>query len=399
MKIAINLLPVVPGRAGGQEVYARGIVQGLLELDDLRHEVVLLTNQFNHDSWTEAPGITRHMVQVAGGGTFGRVWTEQRGLPRVLTTLGIDVVHSLAGAAVLMANCPNVVTIHDLLYLHDVTPFSAAQLWYRRLLVPHSARLAAHVVADSEFTRRDLIDRLHVPAAKVSTVPLGVGAWFRRLARATATGARWVAQRDRYRIREPFLFYVGTLSSHKNIEGLLRAVGRAASRGVHFDVVLAGPGQTPERIAQLRRVADEAGVAERLRPVGYVDVEDLVLFFNNAALHVLPSRFEGFGLTVIEAFACGCPVVASRRASIPELAGDAALLVDPDDIPAMADAICRIAQDAQLAARLRAAGLRRATRWTWMAAAQQLVEIYERCGAAGRRCAPRTRRKGALIST
>jgi glycosyltransferase involved in cell wall biosynthesis len=382
MKIAINLLPVVPGRAGGQEVYARGILQGLLELDDLRYEVVLLTNQFNDDSWPADPRFTRRLVPLPGAGQLLRVFREQQALPAVLRTLRADVVHSIGGVAVLRASCPNVVTIHDLLYLHHPETFSRAQLAYRKLLIPPTARRAAHLVADSDFTRDDLIARLAVEPSRVSTVYLGIGANFRQM--SDGGGQRWTTLQAAHGLDRPYVFYPGTLSPHKDIGTLVRALAIAARRGVLLDLVLAGPWQHDGAVLELRSLATALGTTVRLRPVGYVTAEDLAVLYNNATVHVLPSTFEGFGLTVVEAMACGCPVVASRRASIPELAGDAALLVEAGQPEAFAGAICRIVWDAPLRERLRAAGVARATRWSWRSAAQELVDIYERSAAGAR---------------
>lgn len=289
------------------------------------------------------------------------------------------MVHSIAGVGIFRAACPNVVTIHDLLYLHSPEMFSFGQLAYRRLLVPPTTRKALHIVADSDFTRADLISRLGANPSRVSTVHLGISAEFRPPAPSEAE-ARWTLLQHTHGFQKPYVFYLGALSPYKNVETLVRSLAIVGSRGINLELVIAGPAQSDAILTGLGALADSLAVV--LRPIGYVSAPELAVLYNNATVHVLPSRFEGFRLTVIEAMACGCPVIASRRASIPEVAGDAALLVEPQSAEQFADAIAMIVTVPAVRARLIAAGLDRARLWTWRETARRLVEIYEAAGGA-----------------
>jgi glycosyltransferase involved in cell wall biosynthesis len=302
------------------------------------------------------------------------VWREQGRLPGALRDLRIDVVHSIGNVGVLRASCANVVTIHDLHYLHFPESFSFLQLMYRRLLVPPTIR-SAQLVAVSDYTRDDIIARFGTPPERVTTVLEGVDPRYQRLdpdaARAAAmhlTVARSIVA--------PYVFYPGALLPHKNHKTLVHALALAAARGVTLELIISGPSHDGQRLIELRALA--AAHRVQLRHLGYVSSEELVTLYNNATVHVLPSLFEGFGLTLLEAMACGCPVIASRRGSIPEIVGDAAILADPDRPDQFADGICQIVGDVAVRERLIAAGLKRAHTFTWRRCAEQLVNVYER---------------------
>jgi alpha-1,3-rhamnosyl/mannosyltransferase len=275
----------------------------------------------------------------------------------------------------LVAPCPTVITIHDLFFIgypgrrrrfHDAVMTRVARLY---------AAGASAVIADSEHSRRAIVERLGLAAARTVVIPVGLGAEFR----PTALTA---AQRERYGLGDAYALYVGNFLPHKNLPRLLRAWATlpAALRSSHR-LVLAG-GAVAGRAA-LRALADSLGLGERVVFAGLVDDADLPALYSGAAALVQPSLEEGFGLPALEAMACGAPVVASWRGALPEVVGDAGVLVDPEDERALAAALARVLGSATERQDLAGRGLARAARFTAERTAGRVVELLQ-ATAAGR---------------
>jgi glycosyltransferase involved in cell wall biosynthesis len=264
-----------------------------------------------------------------------------------------------------------VVTVHDLALLRQPGLGTSA---LRRLIgrVRRSVRDARRVIADSECTKRDLRALLGVPEEKIRVVALACDERFRPQPRETARAR--IA--ERYDLGAPYLLHVGTLEPRKNLERLVRAYARL--RRVRRDaplLALAGPPGWGE--AALRRAIAEAGMGEFVRLIGRVPPDDLVALYAAAELFVFPSLYEGFGLPLLEAMACGVPAVASSAGALPELAGDAAHLVDPLDEAALGEAMLAVLADPARRSELRDRGLRRAAGFTWDRCARETLAVYE----------------------
>lgn len=279
-------------------------------------------------------------------------WWDQVLLPRQLARDRVTVFLSPYYKAPLRAPCPVVVTIHDLFfigYLDRSRPlFDTALTALARLY----ARRAAAIIADSEHSKREIVRRLGVDPAKVTVIPVGLGPEFAPAPLADAV-------RRRYGVGAPYVLYVGNFKPHKNLPALLRAYARLPEslRATH-ELVLAGG--DPERRPALEALAGALGLADRVRFPGRIDDRDLPQLYAGCALFVLPSLEEGFGLPALEAMACGAPVVASNRASVPEVVGDAAILVDPEDEAALARAMTEVLSAPDVRERLVRQGLARA---------------------------------------
>jgi glycosyltransferase involved in cell wall biosynthesis len=286
----------------------------------------------------------------------------------------LDLLHGLAFAAPLAAACPTVVTIHDLSFLRFPGAFRPLNRWYLSSITRLSTRRAARVVAVSESTRQDVVHLCGIPGARVVTIPNGVTEEF-----CPAIPAEAAAFRAHKGLPDHFILFLGTLEPRKNLVRLVDAYARwrretGAGRQRQTKLVLAGGKgwfyqQVFDRVAEL-------GLTEEVLFPGFVPVEELPWWYRAADLFVYPSLFEGFGLPVLEALACGTPTIASTASSLPEVAGDAALLVDPLDTAALADAIGRVLGDAQTAHELRDAGPRRAALFSWARTAGETVQLY-----------------------
>jgi len=299
-----------------------------------------------------------------------RILYEQAVLPWLLPGR-VDLLHAPVNVVPLLASVPTVVTVHDLAFMAMPDRFLPAKRRYLETFTRLTMGKARHVIADSEHTRGDLIRLLGVPPARVTAVPLGVNGDFR-----PPDEAAKVAFRARQNLPAHYLLYLGTLEPRKNLVALVRAYARLWRSGLDWPLVLAGgKGWLYEDI--FRAVAEE-GLTEHVRFPGYVAYEDQPLWYGCATAFVYPSTYEGFGLPVLEAMACGTPVVASTASSVPEAAGDAAILVDPHDGEALTAAIERVARDAALRDDLGRRGLARAALFPWSRTAAETVRVYAR---------------------
>lgn len=314
-------------------------------------------------------GLQVHRSRWDTRSPWRRIVWEQTRLARLAR--GLDLLHGLAFAAPLLAPCPTVVTVHDLSFMRFPDAFRRANRVYLTLFTRLSTRRAARVIAVSESTRRDVIALCGVAPEKVVTVHNGVDEAFR-----PADPPAVAAFRRAKGLPDRFILFLGTLEPRKNLGALLHAYAglRARSReGAPKLVIAGGKGWFYERV--LAEV-DVLGLADDVIFPGYVAADELPWWYRAAELFVYPSRFEGFGLPVLEAMACGTPVITTTSSSLPEVAGDAAILVDPDDVPALSDAMERVLADPGLQGALRAAGLQRAAGFSWQRTAAETARLY-----------------------
>jgi glycosyltransferase involved in cell wall biosynthesis len=301
-----------------------------------------------------------------------RILWEQLVQPVALQRAGIDLLHALAFAGPLVAPCPFVVTIYDLAFLRFPEAFRRGNRWYLRTFTALSARRARRVIAISESTKRDVVDMLGVPADQVDVVYCGVDETFRPLPAAEVE-----CFREQRALPKRFILFLGTLEPRKNVQKLIRAYGqwRTVEPDIPKLVVAGAKGWYYERIfAEVERL----GLAGQVIFPGYVAQEELPLWYNAADLFVYPSKFEGFGLPVLEAMACGTPAVTTHAASLPEVAGDAAWLVSPDDEAELVEAVRRVLKDEVLRQEMKARGLAHAAKFTWEHTARQTLDAYDR---------------------
>jgi glycosyltransferase involved in cell wall biosynthesis len=291
----------------------------------------------------------------------------------------IDVIH-VQQASPLLFGAPIVLTLHDIAYERYPQWFPPEVISKMRWAIPLTVRRAAAVLTDSEFSKRDVVRRYCVPPDKVVVAPLAADPMFRPL----HDPAHVAAVRERYGTGERFILCVGNLEPHKNLATLIEAYVRLrrADATRHRLVLVGRPQRENNAVFATARAS---GYQEALIFTGYVPAEDLVALFNAAHLFVFPSIFEGFGAPPLEAMACGTPVITSNAASLPEVVGDAAPMVDPLDVEGLASAIATVLADADLRARLAAQGLQRAAAFSWEATARIVLDTYRNAVQSSRR--------------
>jgi glycosyltransferase involved in cell wall biosynthesis len=368
--VGLNLVYLVPGETGGMETYARELVPRLAALDGLR-----LTAFVNREAAEAADGpwgelVPMQVVPVRAGNRLEWVRGEQLHVPRLAAGAGCDLVHSLASTAPLRGRTPGVTTIHDLNYRKVPDAHFGVRGLGMRVLVPGAARRSRRVLVDATSTREDLVADLGVAAEKIDVVPLGVAA-----PPAPPPGAAALA-RERFGLGDrTVVLSVSAKRPHKNLARLLRAMA-----GIHAErrPLLVLPGYPTPHERELRGLAEELGIADDVLWPAWVSGEELEGLYAAAICLVFPSLYEGFGLPVLEAMARGVPVATSGRASLAEVADDAALLFDPEDVNAIRAATERLLSDDGERKRLAEAGRRRAELFSWERTAELTLASYRR---------------------
>jgi glycosyltransferase involved in cell wall biosynthesis len=299
---------------------------------------------------------------------------EQLSLPVELSTVRLDVLHSPDFIPPFRRRCRSVITIHDLvfmLYPHFLDK-SAARYYGQ---IDQAVRRTDAIIAVSKATKLDVMRLLGVPEAKIKVIYEAASPIFRPL----EGGDVMARVRGRFGISGDFVLFVSTIEPRKNVPTLLRAFRRLLD-GYRPDVKLVLAGERGWLFDEVFRLISELKLDDHVISLGRVSTEELLWLYNAARALVAPSIYEGFGLTPLEAMACGTPVIVSNVSALPEVVGDAGLLIDPNDEDELSVAIWRVLSDAQLSATLREKGLRRARCFSWDKAARETLDLYRRLG-------------------
>jgi len=386
LHVGLDLLFWHP-RAGGMGRYARELVIAMRALEpDLRLTAYVSSEM--PDDGPEALGdgvhVVRYPVTVTHGPPWNaasHVWAHWAQLAWHASRSGVDVVHGLANLAPLWARgVARVVTLHDLIWLRD----GGASMGVRSTIAMcatalPSAWCADRLITPSQTAKEDVCATLRIDPRRVDAVHHGIAA------RPQVVPASQSLLRERYGLgAAPVVLCVAQKRAHKNLDGLVRALALVADERAMLVLI----GEPTEYEQQLRALARELGIQQRVRFPAWISEEELEGLYGLAAVFCLPSRAEGFGLPILEAMRRGAPVACSDRSALPEVAGDAAELFDPDDPAAIAAALDRLLGSVEYRRELCERGRARCAQFTWQRSACQTLESYRRAIAARRGAGP-----------
>jgi glycosyltransferase involved in cell wall biosynthesis len=374
MRIGIDYTAAVRQQAGIGR-YARSLVRALAQLDASNQYRLFVAGGGDDGLGAWPPNFVSRPVPLSDR-WLHIAWQRLRlPLPVQLVTGPLDLFHSPDFVLPPLGRAPAILTVHDLSFLRVPECFVPEFRAYLEKAVRRAVGRAAHILADSASTRHDLISLLGVEEGRVSVLYPGVEPRFGPIDDDTLRES----VRARYELPQRFVLGLGTLQPRKNFVGLIEAFAKLvthshpATADVHL-LIVGGKGWMADDIpAAISRL----GIEDRVRILGFVADEDLPAIYNLAGAFAFPSLYEGFGLPVLEAMACGTPVVAADNSSLPEVVGEAGLLVAANDREALAGALFRLLTDQPLRARLSAAGQQQAERFSWKAAARQLLATYQ----------------------
>ncbi len=304
---------------------------------------------------------------------LAKAWYEQIGYPRACREKKVDVAHVPYFAPPLFSTTTTVVTIHDLIPLILPAYRGSGTVRLYMQLVSRAARRAALILTDSQASARDIRRLLDIPEERLRVVPLAADAAYRPLPPEDREPVL-----KRLGVPSDYLLYLGGFDQRKNVAGLLRAYAQAQGDLSHVPLVIAGrlPAEDTSFTPHPKRIAEELGISTRVHYTGWVLEADKPALYSGATAFCFPSRYEGFGLPVLEAIACGTPAIVGSGSSLQEVAGPGGIAVSPTETEALAGALIRVVKDADLRQSLASRGLAHARRFSWRATAEKTVEIY-----------------------
>jgi glycosyltransferase involved in cell wall biosynthesis len=359
----------------GSGQYLRYLLPALLKHDPDLHIDLLVPDEGGlpgRGEWPEPMQV--HLLTVPPG-NLGKLWFEQVTFPRQAKKLGADVAHVPYFGSAWRPGLPTLVTVHDLIPVVLPAYRGGALVKTYTKLVSLAAQRASFILADSDASRSDIFTHLQVQPAQVQTVYLAQAPQYKPVRHSD----RLREVRQKYGLPEHFVLYMGGFDVRKNVINLVRAWAKVLQRVEgEAKLVLAGrlPTQPSNFFPDPLAEAQKLGVGESLITPGWIDEEDKAALYSAALCFVYPSLYEGFGLPVLEAMACGTPVVTSNRASLPELAGLAAPQVDPDSPAELAEAIVTLLTNPHAQRNARQRGLEQAAKFTWAETAAQTHFAY-----------------------
>jgi glycosyltransferase involved in cell wall biosynthesis len=369
LRIGIDAHSVGMG-AGGNETHYENLIRWLPKVD-ARNEYILY---FSHlDAERRAAYAIEGRIRTQALPWKNSYLRVPLALPKAIRHDKLDVFHAQYVLPP-FTRCKTLVTIADLAFEHYPESFPAVQRARCKWMIPSAARKADHILTVSEFSKRDISERYKISPDKITVTYHGTD---ERFAPVDPSRAREDLAR-KYQVSGPFLLYVGRIQARKNLIRLVEAFATLKKRGAPHQLVIVG--KSDFQAKQLVAKIAELGLRNDVVFPGYVPNNDLPVFYSAAEAFVFPSLFEGFGLPVIEAMACGAAVVTSYGSSLDEVAGDAASLADPHSTESIVSAIDRVLRDDVWRAELRRRGLARARQFSYEKAARQVVNIYEALG-------------------
>ncbi len=361
MRIGIDLSIVKVNRAGSG-LYAAGLYEALLQIDQ--------EDEFHVFSAPRAEGVGfQSSLRRKVENFYHDIAWKHAVLPLQASRAHVDILHEPNFISPLITGCPVVVSILDIAVLKMPDYFSRWFRNYARLLLPRSAHSASRILTISEYSKQEIVNVLGIPEEKIVVTYLDVSPRFTPLSEAQISPLL-----AKYEIKQPFILSVCTLEPRKNILRLIQAYAQFKKRGFPHQLIHVGARgwQYAEILVEVERL----GLQNDVQFLNHIPLDDLVAFYNGAAVFVYPSLYEGFGLPVLEAMRCGCPVITSNTSSLPEVIGDAGIMVDPLSTDQIAEALESVLSRAMKMESMRHASLEKAKQFSWARCARETIAVY-----------------------
>jgi glycosyltransferase involved in cell wall biosynthesis len=379
MKIGIDARFLTHPQPGGFKTYTENLVATLARIDSKTEYILYLDRQPGpHDAVPTQSNFDTRVVP-ASLPVVGLPWREQVALGRQVKADRVDLLHSPCLTAPLFLACPLVITVHDMIWASPENFTSRGSLslkrrfidWYNYLVPRYAISRASAIITVSHASRNSILDTLRMDAKKVVVTHEAAGSAFRMIDDAGLLEA----VRKKYDLPEKYVMALGAADPRKNIKSLIQAYG-SLSNEIREKYQLVIVWTHTFLASEISKLVSELGLTGNVRFLQHVPNEDLVSIYNLASLFVFPSRYEGFGLPLLEAMSCGVPVVAANNSSIPEIVGDAAILFDAQDVNGISAAMCQVLADESVQARLKRDGLERASKFSWDKCGAETIAVY-----------------------
>ncbi len=378
MKIGINAL-FFQDPATGSGQYMSHLLTALSEIDKKNDYILLGAQPVAQENGPNTP-FPYQVKPVPGFAASNEnvekvIWEQVIG-PAAAHAAGVDIFHIPYFAPPLLPRTPTIVTIHDVIPMRLPLYQSGAKVKAYIQLVSRAAHMAAMIITVSQHAKKDIIDALKLPEERIRVIYEAAGDEYHPITDIQVLAAA----RKKYGLNERYIFYLGGLDQRKNVPQLVRAFAHLYRQIGDPKLQLLVAGNPDQRSGPLfpdpRPVAADLGMTGQII-YRFIDEEDKAAIYSGASVFVFPSLYEGFGLTPLEAMSCGTPVVCSNRTSLPEVVGDAAISIDPEDTKALIEAMYRVLTGNTLRAELQARSLQRAAQFSWRKTAQETLAVYE----------------------
>ena len=377
MRIAINTLTVNRRECGGGEIYLYYLLHSLAE-NDKKNQYFVLVSSANKDRFTINQGnFTQVLCPIGGLNRPKRILWEQVFLPQMLKKLGIDVFHSPNNISPISVPCKSVVTIH--IMINFIMPWEFKPVfrrWYTNVLMRLSAKRADKIVSVSGYLKKEITDFLGLPGKKIAVIHHGVDEKFSPISSCNVDYCK-----KKYGIKNDYILCVANNYAYKNLGGLICAFGYLKAKyKIPHQLVLVGSldiwkGRKKRLLTEIQRGGAE--VEENVVCTDFVEHNEMPALYSGCSVFVLPSYHESFGIPLLEAIICGAPVVTSTLSAMPEIVGDAGILVNPYNVEEIAEAVYQVLSKPSLREELVKKGVERAKQFSWEDAARKTLAVYE----------------------
>lgn len=382
MKIGIEVQRLFRRKKHGMEIVALEIIRQLQQFDHTNEYTLFAKQDEDRDCVKARPNFLINTASKA----FYPIW-EQLFLPKAVNKLKPDLLHCTANTAPLFCKVPMVITIHDVIYLESInfagSPYQNFGNLYRRFIVPRVAKKAAIILTVSEYEKKVIAERLNMPEEKIRVVYNGVNDQFKPI----TDKAMLDAFREKYKLPEKFLLHFGNTAPKKNTIGVLNAY-KIYRSSVQDPLPLVLTDCAKDFIADLLKQVNAPELMKHIQILDYVPFSSIPCLYNLATVFLYPSHRESFGMPVIEAMACGVPVITSNISALPEIAGGAACLVDSKNADEISAQVIRLLSDKSFYEDRQQKGFINATRFSWKNAADKTLSIYEEMTGTGKEIIP-----------